>query len=219
MAEVWAVGLATVAVGAYSANEQSKAGERGADAQADAARMSTEEQRRQFDITNANQHPFLEAGWDALRRQQAFLNGDWSGFENSADYTFSRDQQLQALERGAAARGGFTGGGADADRLNLANGLAAQQANAYWNRLAGRAGQGQSTAQNLAGYGAAMAGNIGQNYMDAANARASSYANTANAWSNFGQQAVGAFGGYMGNRGQRTPTGAGAMASGGGWSY
>jgi hypothetical protein len=201
MAEIWVMGVATLAVGAYGANQQRRAGERGAQAQEDAANAASAEDRRQYDLSRQDQLPFLQAGYDAIARQQAALNGDWSGFNNSPDYAYARDQSLQALERGAAARGGFMGGGADADRMTMANGLASQNFNNYWSRLAGMAGQGQGSAQNLAGYGAQMAGNIGSNLMNAANARASSYANTANAWSNFGNQAMGAFGSYMGQRG------------------
>lgn len=201
MAEIWAVGLATVAVGAYSANQQKKAGERGAAAQAAAAGMSTEEQRRQYDQTRQDQLPFLEAGYDALRAQNAALKGDFSGFQASPDYQYTFDQSMKALDRTKAAQGGFMGGGADADRIALGQGLASQNFGNYWNRLAGRAGQAQSAAQNLGGYGMQMAGNIGNNLQNAANARASSYANTANAWGNFGQQALGAFGQYMGSRG------------------
>lgn len=203
MAEVWAVGLATVAVGAYSANQASKAGKQGAAAQQAAAQMSTEEQRRQFDLARQDQLPFLEAGYDALRDQNAALKGDFSGFQNSPDYAYALQQGLQSQERGAAARGGFMGGGADADRIALAEGLASQNFGNYWNRLAGRAGQAQTAATNLGGLGMGMAGNIGNNLMNSANARASSYANSANAWGNFGEQALGAFSTYMGSRGGR----------------
>lgn len=199
MAEIWVAGAA-IAVGAYSADQQAKAGRAGAAAQGQAAAMSTAEQRRQFDLSRQDQLPFLEAGYDALRRQNEALNGDFSGFQNSPDYKYALDSSLRAQERGAAARGGFMGGAADADRIALAQGLASQNFNNYWTRLAGRAGQGQGSAQNLAGYGAQMAGNIGNNLTNAANARASSYANSANAWSNFGDQVVGALGQYAGSR-------------------
>lgn len=215
MAEVWVAAAATVVVGAYSADQQSKAGKAGAAAQQAASNAATAEERRQYDQTRQDQLPFMEAGYDSLRRQTAALNGDLSGFENSPDYLYARDQGIQSLDRSAAAKGGYTGGGADADRMTFASGLASQNFNNYWDRLRGRAGQGQGSAQNLGGYGAQMAGNIGNNLMNGASARASSYANTANAWGNFGQQAVGAFNQWYGNR----PTGAQqqAVASGGAW--
>lgn len=200
MAEVWVAGAAIV-VGAYGASQQAKAGEKGAAAQQQAAAMSTEEQRRQYDLTRQDQMPFLEAGYDALRRQQAALSGDFSGFQSSPDYAYAVQQGQQALDRSAAARGGFMGGGADADRIALGQGLASQNFSNYWNRLAGRAGQGQTSATNLGGLGANMAGNIGSNLMNAANARASSYANTANAWGNFANQTANLAGNWYANRG------------------
>lgn len=203
---------ATLAVGAYGASQQAKAGKAGANAQAQANAASIEEQRRQFDLSRQDQQPFMEAGYDALRRQNQALSGDFSGFQDSPDYAYALQQSLQGQERGAAARGGFMGGGADADRIALAQGLASQNFNNYWDRLAGRAGQGQGAAQNLAGYGASMAGNIGQNLQNTAAARASSYANSANAWGNFGNQALGAFGQYMGQRGS-APSQSNAMPS------
>lgn len=196
----WGV-VAAAVVGAYGANKQAKANERGARGQQDAADAATAEQRRQYDLTRQDQMPFLDAGYDALRRQQQALDGDWSGFENSPDYAYARDQSLQALERGAAARGGFTGGGADADRLAMASGLANQNFGNYWDRLAGRAGQAQSSATNLGALGMQMAGNIGNNYARAANANASAYANNANLYSQAAAGIGGAFNNwYQGNR-------------------
>lgn len=203
MGELWVAGLATAAVGAYGAHQQSRAGERGERAQQGAADAATEEQRRQFDLSRQDQLPFLQAGQDALRRQQAALGGDFSAFQASPDYAFTREQSLEALQRGAAARGGFMGGGADADRLQLASGLASQQFGNYWNRLANLAGQGQSTATNLGALGQNLATNIGNNLMTGAQARASSYANTANAWNNAANTAIGAFGQWYGNRGPK----------------
>lgn len=188
----WGV-VAAAVVGAYGASEQAGAAKDGADAQAAAQGASIAEQRRQYDQTRTDQLPFLEAGYDALRRQNEALNGDFSGFQNSPDYAYAVQQGTQALDRGAAARGGFMGGGADADRIALGQGLASQNFNNYWSRLQGRAGQGQGSATNLASYGAQMAGNIGNNLMNGANARASSYANSANAW---GQAAAGVGGAF-----------------------
>lgn len=221
------VGVAAVTVvsSAVNANKQKKAAKKGADAQERAANAATEEQRRQYDLSRQDQLPFLQGGYDALARQRAALNGDWSGFNASPDYGFTRDESLKALERGAAARGGFMGGGADADRLQLANGLAAQQFGNYWNRLAGMAGQGQNTAQQLGGLGANMAGQIGNNLMNAANARASSYAAMANADAQRNNQIVSALGGAAGAWGgmmPRTgnaPTGGGYSTGYGGGSY
>jgi hypothetical protein len=186
----WGVAVAAV-VGAYGASRQARAGERGANAQERASQQATEEQRRQFDLTRQDMAPWLQAGTDALGRQQAFLSGDWSGFQNSPDYKWAVDQGFKGLDRGAAAGGNLYSGGMDADRISLGQGLATQNANNYWNRLAGLSQTGQVTANQLGGYGQNMANNVGGNLMNAANARASSYMNSANAWANYGNQLAG----------------------------
>ena len=197
----WGVAVAAV-VGAYSANEQAKAGEKGADAQSNAAAANVAENARQYDQTREDQLPFLQAGTKALERQEAYLRGDTSGFANSADYRFAVDQGFQGLNRGLAARGGAApggfGGGADADRIALGQGLATQYANNYWEKLARQAGQGQSSAANLGGLGAQYAGMNNQQNTNAAQARASAYANTANAWGNYASQLGSMAGQYYG---------------------
>lgn len=201
MAEIWAAAVATVAVGVYSADKA-------ADAQGAAAGSSINEQRRQYDLSRKDQQPFLQAGYEALNRQNDILRGNFTGFEQSPDYTYARDASLQALERGAAARGGYMGGGADADRIKLAEGLATQNLNNYWSKLAGQAGQGYSAASNLGALGANAANQISGAYTNAGNARASSYENMGNLVGNFATQAAGWYGGlgqdsqgrYLGNQ-------------------
>lgn len=195
----WGAALA-LGGAALSANAQSKAAKRAAGASNNATDATIEEQRRQYDQTRKDQLPFLEAGYDSLRRQNAFLNGDWSGFQNSPDYLFALDQGTKSLDRGAAARGAMFSGGADADRIALGQGLATQYSNNYWNKLAGRAGQGQTSAAGLGQLGAGMAGNIGNALMANGNNQRNSIYDSANAWSNFGQQAVGAFGQWYGGQ-------------------
>ena len=204
MAEVWVAG-ATLAVGAYSAYSSSQAGKDAANAAGDASAAQIAENRRQYDQSRTDQMPFLEAGYDALVRQQAVLNGDTSGFDQSADYLFRRDQGFRGLNAGLAAAGnagpgGFSGG-ADADRIALGQGLAGQAIDSYWDKLAGRAGQAQSASNNLGALGAQYAGMNGDAYQAAGAARGSAYQNSANAWNQFGQQLTTGFGNYMAGRG------------------
>lgn len=194
----WGIAIGAV-VGAYGAHEQSEAGKDAAGAQRDASESATAEDRRQYDQSRQDQLPFLEAGYDALKRQQAFLDGDWSGFQDSPDYAFAVDQGFKGLNRNLAAGGAYGSGGADADRIALGQGLATQYANNYWNKLAGRAGQGQSSAGLLGQLGAGMAGRIGGYLQDSGNARASAYANSANAWGNYANQLAGMAGQYYKN--------------------
>jgi hypothetical protein len=182
----WAMvaGAAITVVGGVISSKQANKGNKAAAA---GQQASIDEQRREYDQSRQDQLPWLQAGQDALGRQQAFLNGDMSGFENSPDYKFALDQGLKLSDRSAAARGSLFSGGHSADLMQLGQGLAQQNANDYWNKLAGRAGQGMTTAQNLGGLGANMATNIGNAYANIGQARQSSYNNNA-------QLTAGAFG-------------------------
>lgn len=194
-----AVPIATLAVGAFSASRQSSAARDAARTQQSAADAATEEQRRQYDQTRTDQLPFLQAGYGALDRQEAVLSGDYSGFENSPDYLYARDQMQAGIERGAAARGGLYNGGTSVDLARHLGGLASQNLNSYWQKLAGQAGQGQQVGSGLGALGMGMANNIGNIGMNNAAAQASSYQNRANAASGAAFGALGAFNNWYGN--------------------
>lgn len=161
---------------------QNSAAKKGAKATDQSSQRSIDEQRRQFDLTRQDQMPWLDAGRGALGDMQRLMGGDFSKFYQSPDYTFARDQGLQSLERGAAARGGMYSGGADADRMRFASGLASQNYGNFYSRLQSMAGQGQTTASNLGQMGMGMANNIGNSLMNAGNARASAYQQQGNNW-------------------------------------
>lgn len=200
MAEIWIAGIATAVVGGYSAYQQGKAGERGADAQADAAAYATDEQRRQFDITQQNLAPWLQSGTWALGEQRDFLNGDYGAALESPFYKATLEEGYKGLDAGAAAGGNLWGGGTDADRMRFGQNAASSQLGTYYNALAGMSNTGQTTANQLGQYGANFATQAGNNALTGAQARASSYANTANAWGNFGNQMTNLFGQYMGQQ-------------------
>lgn len=192
----WGVAAAAVAAAGsiYASNKA-------AGAQKSAANSSIAEQQREYDQTRQDQMPWLQAGQNALGLEQNYLNGDTSGFENSPDYKFAVQQGTKQLDAGATAGGNLFGGGADADRIALGQGLATQYANNYWNKLAGMAGQGQSSAQNLGAQGANTANQISGQYNNIGQANASSYANSANAFGNFANQAANIYGRYQGGGG------------------
>lgn len=173
---------------------------RAADATAQAQQAAIDEQRRQYDQTREDMLPWMQAGQGGLRQLNRLAGGDFSGFHESPEYAFTRDQGLQALERGAAARGGMYSGGADADRMRFASGLASQEYGNHWNRLAGLAGVGQSTAGSLGTMGQNMASNIGNAYGNIGNARASAYEGRAQNWANVGYGLAGAFNNWNQNR-------------------
>lgn len=195
-------------MGLYSANQQKKSAQGAANAQQAAADAATAEQRRQFDLTRGDQAPWLQAGQGALAQMQALNSGDFGSFTQSPDYQFAFDQGLQGLDRSASARGGMFSGGADADRMKFASGLASQNYNQFYNRLQSMAGQGQTTASGLGSLGMGMANNIGNIGINMGDARASSYGQRADTNSQLAGLLGGAFNNYMQGRSQPVSTGA-----------
>jgi len=192
VASPWGVAAAAVAAAGsiYASNKA-------AGAQRSSANSAIGEQQREYDQTRQDQMPWLQAGQNALGLEQNYLNGDTSGFKNSPDYQFAVQQGTKQLDAGATANGNLWGGGADADRIALGQGLATQYANNYWNKLAGMAGQGQSSAQNLGVMGANSANQIGSQYNNIGYANASSYASNANSLSNLLGQGANIYGQYQ----------------------
>lgn len=169
------------AVGTYLGSRQAKkGGDKAANATLQGTKLGIDEMRRQYDLSRGDTLPFLQFGQSAIPKQQAFLNGDWSGFENSPDYKYALAEGLGAIDKSAAARGGLFGGGNTRDLTRFATGLATQNADNYWNKLAGVSGMGQTAASGLGALGANMASNIAQNYNTGAAARASAYQNAGN---------------------------------------
>lgn len=194
----WALaGAAIGAVGSiYAANKQSGAAKDAANASNQATQQSIDEQKREFDINQANQAPWLNAGKGALSQMQALNGGDFSSFTQSPDYQFALDQGQGALDRDAAARGSLYSGGHSTDVMKFAQGLASQNYNNYYNRLAGLAGVGQTSANQLGWQGMNMAGNISGLLMGNAQNQMGSIYNRANAYSNLAGQ-IGQIGGNL----------------------
>jgi len=204
----------------YGAVEQHNASNKAANASKNATNASIGEQQRQFNINQANQKPFLDAGQNAVAQQQNLLGGDFSSFHNSPDYKFALQQGLQGLDRSAAAHGSLYSGGHSADVLKYAEGLANQNYNNYYSKLAQMAGQGQGSAQSLGAAGQNYANNYGNLMMGNARNQTNSIYNNANATTNLLNQGSQQFGQWWGNRGtpsgQAMPSGTFNAASGGG---
>lgn len=145
---------------------------------------ATAEQRRQFDITQENQKPYLETGGRALTKlEQATNSNDNFNYEQSPDYQFLQEEGEKALDRAAAARGGFDSGGSYKDLLRFNNNLAkTDYSNAYnryftdrqdkLNRLATLADVGQTATQYIGNVGNNTAENIGALGIQAGNLQA-----------------------------------------------
>lgn len=195
------IAAGTTAVGLIGTYMGNKGADKAADAQERANQASIAEQRRQFDLTRQDQQPWMQAGQGALEKQNQFLAGDWSGFQNSPDYKWATDQGLKALDRSAAAGGMLTSGGADADRIAFGQGHALQNSDSYWNKLADLSGTGQVTASGLGSLGMGMANSIGSLNQASGQARASSYLQKADN----NQQLAAGIGGQFNNWYQQRP--------------
>lgn len=167
MAEVWGAALATAGA-AYGAHEQGKAGEAAARGSREAAALS----QAQYEQSRRDQIPYMQAGQNALTQLQNLNRGDYSGFTESPDYQFARDQGIKGLDRSAASRGTQYSGGQLAALADYSGGLASQTYGDYYNRIANLAGLGQNAAAGVGNQGMAYAGQAGDAIMQGANANA-----------------------------------------------
>lgn len=203
--EVSSFGLIKDVTGVEGAQD---AANKAAGMQSDAAQAGISEQRRQFDVTQANLKPFQEAGVSALAQQQALLglSGQdaqqqaFAGLNESSGQRFLRERQEKSLLRNQAAIGGLGGGNVRTALQQQAMGFAQQDINNQFGRLGQIAGQGQAATTNLGQFGAQNAANIAQLGQAGAEARASGVLGAAQANTQFtnqlfqlGGQAAGAY--------------------------
>ena len=183
---IWA-GLIGAGVSAYGANQQKGALGSASAAQQAAMQQSLAEQKRQFEISQNNLSPWLQAGGQALKQQKALmgLGGDstnqLSALANSPGYQFRLQQGQQALDSGLAARGGMGSGKSMAAANEYGQNFASNEYQNRLNQLAGLSGTGQNTAQNMGTMGANYGMNYGNTLQNGANAYGSAAINAANA--------------------------------------
>lgn len=151
-----------------------------------------------FEGTQANLNPFIQSGIGALNKQNAVLNGDFSGFDKSPDFLFARDQMQQGIERGAAARGSLFSGGTNLDLANALNGLASQNLNNYFAKLAGMSGQGLQAGQALGSFAANRGNSLAELFGNQGQARASAFGQRANINSGLFGDVANGFGSFFG---------------------
>ncbi|WP_129136371.1 hypothetical protein [Luteimonas sp. YGD11-2] len=204
------------ALTAYGASQQAGAAKDAAKAQSGAAQAGIAEQQRQFDMIQRNLQPYMGAGTNALAGLTAMAGGDYSAFENAPDYQFAMSQGLQARDRSAAARGGLYSGGADADRMAYAAGLASQNLGNHRNHLMDMARMGQNSAAGVGAAGQNAANAMGNLYAAQGNAQAGAAVGSANAWTNALAGIAGGIGQYTAGTGRSsaysTPNQLGAFA-------
>lgn len=252
---------------ANKASGADKATKQAAQIGAQAAESGIAEQRRQFDITRADQMPWLSSGQGALNllnraagiatpasrgsfdsdaylaANQDVAQADWaradpyahyqqygqfenrpnaesyftggraatSGVPDQSAFTADPGYQFRLAEgqkAGAnqfAARGGAFSGNALKALSEYNQGIASQEYGNWWNRTAGLAGVGQTSANTLANVGQNYAGNVSNLLAQGADARASGLVGSAalnrNALTQGMNNDAQNFGYFFGNRG------------------
>ena len=122
----------------------------------------------------AGSQPWATPEGRAAAQQDAF-----GAFYTSPGYQFRLTEGIAAIDASAAARGRLLSGSQTKAVQRYGEGLAASEFGDYWNRLAGMAGSGQTSAAGTANAAGATGANVGntimQGGMGAGAARASGY--------------------------------------------
>lgn len=148
------MGLAGTVMQAGAASSAARAQEEAANRQLDLQRDIYEEQEERFT-------PYEETGRRGLAAYEYELGlGDrpegYEGIPESAAFQTQLGMGRDAIEAGAAGRGGVFSGSTATALERYRTGLASQEVGTYLNRLAALGGQGQAAA--------GMQGQAGQNY-------------------------------------------------------
>lgn len=202
----WVAGAAVVG-GIGGALISSNAASDAADAQAQGTAAGIAENARQFDITQANQAPYLAAGKTALGTlaSENDIALDPSKIQMDPGYQFGLKQGQQAIDRQAAAGGGRISGAAlkaaaqygtdyATTGYSAAYGRVNQARTDRLNRLAALAGIGQTATQNVGALGADAAGKNSALMVTAGNNAGAASLAQGNIWSNATNQLAALYG-------------------------
>lgn len=193
----WVAGAAVV--GAVGGGLIAKNAAKGAaNAQQRATDTAVGEQQREFDLNQANEQPYLDAGKTALGQYQTDINKPTTAADvmgGDPGYQFGLDQGQTALDRKIAAMGGRVSGAALKATDRYATGYATTGYNAAYqrsqdrlNRLAALAGLGQTATGASAASGQASTNAITALQSQQGDASAASTLAQGNIWGNAGNQ-------------------------------
>jgi len=175
-------------------------------------------QQQNYNNTQTNLNPYIDAGKGALGQLVQLNSGDYSSFDQSPDYLYALSQGMQGVDRSAAARGSLYSGGHSADVLKTAEGLASQNLGNYRSYLTGLAQMGQGAATNLGSIGAGNANAVsGIGFQNAGNQANAGY-NLAAGNINMGNNIASTLGQLWGQYGNQI-TGGGSAGGANASSY
>ena len=185
-----------------------------ASTQAGAANRAADLAQSQYQQTRADLAPYREygtiAGKDLVNRLTQLsspFNPTMAQLEATPGYQFTRDQGLQAVQNGAAAKGLGISGAALKGAANFATGLAdstyktqfdidqANKTNSF-NKLLALTQTGQNAATQTGTFGTQAAQNAGNNLTSGANASASGTIGATNALTGGLNSAAGLYNAY-----------------------
>jgi hypothetical protein len=143
--------------------------ERGAQTQANAALESARLQKQMFDIQNAQQAPYREQGYAALKDiagMKPYLTHQYGAedFQQGIDpgYAFRLQQGQMANQRAANLGGGLIGGNALRGMQDYTQGQASQEYQNAFNRYQTQRGNIYNSLASIAGLGQTSLGQTGQ---------------------------------------------------------
>jgi hypothetical protein len=198
----WVAGAVVVssAIGSSAAKGAAKT-------QSAAADRAAELQKEQYEQTRADQTPYREAGYNALAEMQRTAGNVPGAFKFGAGdyqadpgYAFRLSEGQKSLDRQAAARGGLISGGALKAATRFGQEMGSQEyqsaynraltgyntgvasENQLYNRQAGLAGIGQTSANLVGQFGQNYATNAGNMITGGAAAQAAGQVGAANAF-------------------------------------
>ena len=169
----------------------------GARTQADAAREGAQLEKQMFDIQNANQAPYREAGYSALRDiagMKPYLTHQFTPEDFAAGidpgYAFRLQQGQRALDAQLNRAGGLVGGNALAAMQDYTQGQASQEYGNAFNRYQLQRGNIYNTLASIAGLGQTSLGQT-TNASTTAGANIGNLISNAGAATGAGQVAMG----------------------------
>jgi len=205
-----------------ASNKTAGAMESAANTQAGAAAYAANLQNEQWQQTQQNMKPWLQAGTGAINQLATGIQpgGKFAEFKmnplmSDPSYAFRKQEGVNALMAQGAAGGNLASGNMGVALQNYGQNLASTEyQNEYarqlgewmnsYNMLSGVAGTGQTAATNLGTFGANAATSMGESRMGGANALAAGQIGAANAqgqsimnWGNQLQGLAGFGGNYM----------------------
>jgi hypothetical protein len=163
------------------AGSQKKAVKKATAAQVDALNRAIDEQRRQFDTTNANFAPYRDAGTGALGGIGDLVGTNGADHQQSAIDALKASPFYQSLFRtgeenvlqSAAATGGLRGGNTQRSLADFGADTLAQTIQQQLANLGGIANMGLGATNSTANFGQQTANNVSNSLTQQGQARAS----------------------------------------------